>query len=250
MRHVVISKVLILSLSFLFISQPSYSEQYHYQIKREGREIRVNPYKGPIFNYNLDYSEKAPNLEVLSITSGKDLDEYFATAQDDLGLSKNSKLKEIRIEGSKNFLKILSLAKIPTLTKLSISCVRQIRGWNCLFAFPGLEYLKVECADNVNFKRLLKRVSICKNLKIFEICFDDYIEHASTRLSREQIALLYSLTHLKSLTIRYYRVLKSKTKQSDKIYYKNLAKALKKQLPDTKIEVELTETILGSQKKY
>lgn len=234
-------KTAILCLSFLFTHQQNCSEQYYCQVKRNGTEIRINPFKGESFNFNLNFSEKAPNLEVLVISGIRDFDEYYSHSDEDLGLSKNLKLKEIRVQSNKHFLKVFSKSNIPTLTHLSLSGVSPIESWNFLSAFPNLASLSVECADCINFTQLLKAASACKKLEDLKIYFDDYITRHSTRPSNKQIRLLASLIRLKSLTFGYYRILTSRADESEKSYYKKFAKELKLKLPSTEVEVILTE---------
>lgn len=236
-------KAVILSMSMLLPLQ-GYCEQYYFLERHGGHEIRVNPYHGKAFDFNFDFSDEYPDLESLSIASGKELEEYFKNATDDLGLRKNRKLKEIKIKYSKHFIDVISKTKLPKLKSLFISCAAQMNDWDFLFIFPALAHLEVECADNANFTHLLKNVYSLTQLKTFSVFFDDYITPESTQLNHKQVSLLSSLTQLELLSFKYFRILTSKNKKSEKSYYKRLAEELKKKLPHTEVVVELSEQII------
>ncbi len=233
-------KAAILSVCLLIPLQ-SHSEQCYLQKKCAGLEIRVNPFMGEHFDFNFDFSANFPNLQLLSIASGSTLEEHFKNSTDDLGLSKNHKLQQLRIKDSKHFVKVLSQSKLTKLKSLYICCPPFLKDWNFLSVFHTLESLEIECADNINFTHLLKNVYNLTQLKAFSVFFDDYITHESTRPSSKQISLLASLSHLESLTLKYYRILDSEKVKSEESFYKELEKTLIKNLPNTAVTVELIE---------
>lgn len=234
-------KMALLSVALLTAPSNVFSEDYFALKKRGGLEVRINPFKGEPFNYSFDFSASHHNLETLEINGGPDLDDFLKSATTDLGLSQNRKLNRINLINSAEFTRILSLSELPGLTNLSIRLLPHSYNWDFLVRFPRLNDLSIECADNTDLTNLLQNVSLCQNLKNLQLSFDDYISERSTTFTKKQKSLLCKLTHLKTLSINYYRFMPLSEQESAFEYYINLSRELRKKLTHTHVSIKLIE---------